>query len=123
MFLITSFIEAYERDLSLGCLRLNGKFERKSWPRSLEFDLEGYDGIKFELMDALKQAKLEHRTKEKDLAKSETHLEETSDKMATLRRNLHEKKKELTSMTEEIAKYKSTISSEENALDEKLYKY
>ena len=46
-------------------------------------------------MDALKQAKLEHRTKEKDLAKSETHLEETSDKMATLRRNLHEKKKEL----------------------------
>ena len=92
-------------------------------PRSLEFDLEGYDGIKIELVDALKQAKLEHRTKEKDLAKSETHLEETSDKMATLRRNLHEKKKELTSMTEEIAKCKSTIASEENALDEKLYKY
>ena len=64
-----------------------------------------------------------HRTKEKDLAKSETYLEETSEKMATLRKNLHEKKKELTSMTEEIAKCKSTIASEENALDEKLYKY
>jgi len=43
--------------------------------------------------------------------------------MATLRRNLHEKKKELTSLIEEIAKCKSTIASEENALDEKLYKY
>ena len=83
-------------------------------------DLEGYDDIKIELIDALKQAKLEHRTKEKDLAKSETHLEETSDKMATLRRSLHEKKKELSTITEEIAKCKSTIASEEKALDERL---
>jgi hypothetical protein len=40
--------------------------------------------------------------------------------MATLRKKFHEKKKELTAMTEEIAKWKSTIASEEKALDEKL---
>jgi len=83
-------------------------------------DLEDYDGIKIELVDALKQAKLEHRTKEKDLAKSQTYLEETGDKMATLRKNLHEKKAELASITEEIAKSKSHIASEEKALDERL---
>ena len=83
-------------------------------------DLEDYDGIKIELVDALKQAKLEHRSKEKDLAKSQTYLEETGDKMATLRKNLHEKKAELASITEEIAKSKSHIASEEKALDERL---
>merc|ERR1712012_197484 len=40
--------------------------------------------------------------------------------MATLRRSLHEKKKELSTITEEIAKCKSTIAFEEKALDERL---
>jgi len=40
--------------------------------------------------------------------------------MATLRKNLHEKKVELASITEEIAKSKSHIASEEKALDERL---
>ena len=83
-------------------------------------DLQRYDGIKNELGDALKQAKLEHRTKEKELAKSETYLEETGEKMAALRRNLHEKKIELVSITEEIGKTKASIASEERALDERL---
>ena len=83
-------------------------------------DLERYDGIKIELADALKLAKQEHRTKEKELAKSETYLEDTSEKMAALRRNLHEKKIELASITEEIAKTKASIASEEKALDDRL---
>merc|ERR1739843_71578 len=48
------------------------------------------------------------------------YLEETGDKMATLRKNLHEKKAELASITEEISKSKSHIASEEKALDERL---
>ena len=83
-------------------------------------DMEGYDGIKTELVDAFKQAKLEHRAKEKEFAKSETYLEETADKLAALRRNLHEKKIELASITEEITKSKASIASEEKALDERL---
>lgn len=83
-------------------------------------NMEGYDGIKTELVDALKQAKLEHRAKEKEFAKSETYLEETADKLAALRRNLHEKKIELASITEEITKSKESIASEEKALDERL---
>jgi len=83
-------------------------------------DLQSYDGIKVELMDALKQAKLEHRAKEKELSKSEAYLDETGEKIAVLRKNLHEKKVELASITEEIAKSKASIASEEKALDERL---
>ena len=83
-------------------------------------DVGSYDGLKTGLVDAVKQAKVEHRAKEKELAKNEGHLEEVGEQMAITKKNLHEKKMELASIIEEISRSKTSIASEERALDERL---
>merc|ERR1712079_188554 len=79
-----------------------------------------YDAIKVSLMDAVKAAKGEHRAQEKEVAKGETVVEERKEKLASRKRILHEKKAEVSSVAEEIARTKQALSTEEGRLDERL---
>ena len=79
-----------------------------------------YEAVKVSLMDAVKAAKGEHRAQEKEVAKGETFVEERKEKLASRKRILHEKKLEVSSVAEEIARTKQALSTEEGRLDERL---
>merc|ERR1712112_600482 len=79
-----------------------------------------YDEIKIELVEAVKVAKNDQRLLEKEVSKGESLIEESKDKLVSLKKSLDDKKFEMSRITEEISRSKDKISADEKKLDSRL---
>merc|ERR1712227_453624 len=102
---------------------IQSRWRQTSRPRMEEFRLGNYhqyDEIKTELVEAGKVAKNDQRLLEKEVSKGESLIEESKDKLVSLKKSLDDKKFEMSRITEEISRSRDKISVDEKKLDSRL---
>jgi len=116
-------IESTSRQINSKSLDSSIKTKDGSIFKMEEFRLGNYhqyDEIKTDLVEAVKVAKNDQRLLEKEVSKGESHIEESKDKLSMLKKNLDDKKYELSRVTEEISRSKDKIAVDEKNLDSRL---
>merc|ERR1719336_185371 len=116
-------IDSTTRQINSKSLEANIKTKDGGIFKMEEFRLGNYhqyDEIKTELVEAVKVAKNDQRLLEKEVSKGESLIEESKDKLVSLKKSLDDKKFEMSRITEEISRSKDKISVDERKLDSRL---
>ena len=116
-------IDSTTRQINSKSLEANIKTKDGGIFKMEEFRLGNYhqyDEIKIELVEAVKVAKNDQRLLEKEVSKGESLIEESKDKLVSLKKSLDDKKFEMSRITEEISRSRDKISVDEKKLDSRL---